>query len=193
MAATYVIDLPENTTVYGVPEIHVKLATDVTEYDGLMISAILVDVRDDFENFKAYMLKNRLGSRLPVTTIDSYFCGGSEQDVLEYVQSSTFGKCISYGWTDLRNPGQSEASSDYDDPVNLEAGEYNDYTFYMLPTVYTVAPDHHLKLILTTWDPYRAFLDESFDIDVSQEAEVIDYNYSYMIDNESIQVRIPVR
>ena len=63
----------------------------------------------------------------------------------------------------------------------------------MLPTVYTVAPGHHLTLILTTWDPYRSFLDESFDsLDTSASGVSIDYDYSYIIDNESIQVRLPM-
>ena len=63
----------------------------------------------------------------------------------------------------------------------------------MLPTVYTVQPGHHLKLILTTWDPYRAFLDESIEkLDVNKNADAIDYDYSYIIDNQSIRVRIPV-
>ena len=66
-------------------------------------------------------------------------------------------------------------------------------TFYMLPTVYTVAPGHHLTLVLTTWDPYRAFLDESFaELDTDKDSEEIDYDYSYVIDNEAIQVKMPV-
>ncbi len=63
----------------------------------------------------------------------------------------------------------------------------------MLPTAYTVQPGHHLELILTTWDPYRAFLDESFEkLDIDKDANEIDYDYSYIIDNQNIQVRIPV-
>ena len=63
----------------------------------------------------------------------------------------------------------------------------------MLPTVYTVAPGHHLTLVLTTWDPYRAFLDESFaELDTDKDSEEIDYDYSYVIDNEAIQVKMPV-
>ena len=63
----------------------------------------------------------------------------------------------------------------------------------MLPTAYTVQPGHHLELILTTWDPYRAFLDESFEnLNMDKDAEAIDYDYSYIVDNQSIRVRIPV-
>ena len=50
-----------------------------------------------------------------------------------------------------------------------------------------------MHLILTTWDPYRAFLDESFfELDLDKDSELFDYNYSYTIDNESIQVMMPV-
>ena len=84
-------------------------------------------------------------------------------------------------------------SSEYTETAQLEAGHFYDYTFYMLPTVYTVAPGHHLTLVLTTWDPYRAFLDESFaELDTDKDSEEIDYDYSYVIDNEAIQVKMPV-
>ena len=63
----------------------------------------------------------------------------------------------------------------------------------MQPTVYTLAPGHHLTLILTTWDPYRAFLDESFEAyDTQKTSEEIDYDYSYIVDNEEIRVRLPL-
>ena len=63
----------------------------------------------------------------------------------------------------------------------------------MLPTVYTVAPDHTLQLILTTWDPYRAFLDESFmDLDLEKDSELVNYDYSYTVDNTAIRVMMPV-
>ena len=117
----------------------------------------------------------------------------NSNEVVKYVQDSTTVKAISYGWTDLTNPGCGSDSSEYTTTVPLTAGEFYDYTVYMLPTVYTVQPGHHLKLILTTWDPYRAFLDESFEkLDVNKNADAIDYDYSYIIDNQSIRVRIPV-
>ena len=63
----------------------------------------------------------------------------------------------------------------------------------MLPTAYTIRPGHHLMLILTTWDPYRAFLDESFEkLDLDKDAEAIDYDYSYIVDNPGIRVCMPV-
>ena len=114
-------------------------------------------------------------------------------EIVEYVQDSTAAKVITYGWTDLTNPGCGYDSSEYTTTTLLTAGEFYDYTIYMLPTAYTVQPGHHLKLILTTWDPYRAFLDESFEkLDLDKDAEEIDYDYSYIVDNQAVHVRMPV-
>ena len=194
-AAFYPIELPENTTVYGVPEIHLKLASPDTDYDGLMISAVLLDVADDGEAFKAYKLKNRLQDSLPSRVVGEYEGAGiwGDNEILEYVQDSTSAKIISFGYTDLNNPGHGDEISEYTEIQDLEAGKYYDYTFYMLPTVYTVAPGHTLQLILTTWDPYRAFLDESFtDLDLDKDSDLVNYDYSYTVDNTAIRVMMPV-
>jgi len=58
--AVYPIELPENTTVCGVPEIHVRLSNENVDYEGLMVSAVLIDQADDGQLFPAYMLENRL-------------------------------------------------------------------------------------------------------------------------------------
>ncbi len=192
-AGVYEIEIPEGTTIYGVPEIHVQMSTEVTDKDGLMITAVLIDTKEDGESFKAYMTKDRLYRTLPVTTIGTYDAGGGlgETDILEYVKSTTDGKCISFGWTDLCNPGLGYTSSEYVESTDLEAGKAYDYTFYMQPTVYTVEPGHSLMLVLSAWDPYRAFLDEDYGIDPEQPAEYSEYTYSFDIDNTSIRAMIP--
>lgn len=68
-ASSYVLDLPADKTIYGVPEIHVRLKTDYTNLDGLMISAVLVDTTEDGSTFKAYMIKDKLKQRLSKKTI----------------------------------------------------------------------------------------------------------------------------
>ncbi|MBQ9009127.1 MAG: hypothetical protein IJ088_07355 [Clostridia bacterium] len=195
LAAKYEIDLPAGTDICGVPEIHLRLSSEIQEYEGLMITAILADTADDGQPFEAYMLKDATNRRLPVRTIAEYEGASAwgSNEVVEYVQDMTEVKAITYGWTDLTNPGGGYDSSEYTTTSLLTAGEFYDYTFYMLPTAYTVRPGHHLKLILTTWDPYRAFLDESFEkLDMNKDAEEIDYDYSYIVDNAGIRVRIPV-
>jgi len=195
LAAKYAIELSDGTDVYGVPEVHLRLSCEIQDYEGLMITAVLADVADDGNPFDAYVLKDVMGRRLPVRTIGEYEGASAwrSNNIVEYVQDSTAVKVISYGWTDLTNPGCGYDSSEYTTTARLVAGEFYDYTFYMLPTAYTVQPGHHLELILTTWDPYRAFLDESFEnLNMDKDAEAIDYDYSYIVDNQSIRVRIPV-
>jgi hypothetical protein len=62
----------------------------------------------------------------------------------------------------------------------------------MLPTAYTVAPGHCLQLVITAWDPYRTFLDEDFELDPTLSTEYSNFNYSFVIDNASLQVLLPV-
>ena len=162
-----------------------------------MVSAVLVDVTDNGEPFKTYAVKNRLGNILPSRVIGEYEGAGagvsSSNEIVEYVKDSVPGRAISYGYTDLTNPGLGDDISEYTETQRLEAGKFYDYTIYMLPTVYTVEPGHTLMLVLTTWDPYRAFLDESFvTLDLDKDSDLLDYNYSYTIDNPGIQVMMPL-
>lgn len=197
--AVYEIDLPANTTVYGVPEIHVKLSPQNTNLDGMMITAVLVDSKKDGEEFKSYMLKSRLYDTLLTKTIDSYSIGGGYPDgaLKEFVPSNTLAKCISYGWTDLCNPALVYSSKEYTKRTDLAADTYYDYTFYMLPTVYTLEEGHSLKLVLMSWDPFRVFLEDENELldreEIDDANDEIDYHYSFRIDNTSIDVQIPTR
>ena len=195
-AAVYPIELPENTTVYGVPEIHVRLSNENYDYNGLMISAVLIDQADDGKPFPAYMVKNRLTNTLPVRKIDSIEQGGGlgEMPILEYVQDYTAGKAISYGYTDLADPGKGYEISEYTGPTERVPGEFYDYTFYMIPTCYTVRPGHHLVLYLTTWDPYQAYLDSDFiSYDLKKDALADNISYEFTVDNQAIRAMIPVK
>jgi len=191
MAARYMLDVPEGTTIYGVPQVRVRLATDQTDFDGLMITAVLVDVADDFSGFNAF----RSWNAMEYDTSESYEIGGGHEDgvIMKPLQGEVGSKSFSYGWTDLKNPGCGYESSDY--VLQAEAmnpGEFYDYTFYMIPTVYTVAPGHRLMLVITAWDPFRAFLDEDFRLDPDNPPVYSDFTYSFMIDNTSLEVLLPV-
>ena len=109
------------------------------------------------------------------------------------MQSTTYAKAITYGWTDLCNPDLGPDGKDYTVSVDLERDKYYNYNFFMMPTVYTVAPGHVLKLVLTTWDPNQCFLDESYSIDPDNFAERTKYQYEYYINNSSLSALLPVR
>ena len=194
--AFYLLDLPENTTIYGAPEIHAKLSTEDVDKDGLMITAVLVDSVDENTEFPAFVSTPSLEGRIPVESVDYYETGGGAEEgfLVKARQIPTKAKVITYAWTDLDNPGCGEASSEYvyqEEP--REAGKFYDYTFYMLPTVYTLAPGHHLELVLTTWDPYRVFLDEEYELNPGRDPRYSFYTYGYTIDNNALKARIPVR
>jgi len=95
--------------------------------------------------------------------------------------------------TDLRDPYYTNEDSDilrFCVYVETDNDTDNDGKADL---VKTLVPGHHLSLVLTTWDPYQAFLDESFEAyDLEKTSEAIDYDYSYIIDNNAIRVRMPL-
>jgi len=194
MASMYQLDIPAGATICGTPEIHVKLSTENTNLDGLMITAVLVDAPDDGQPFQAYLTDADLDSTLPTAVVGTYDMGGGYGLVEshEYVPSATWNKAFTFGWTDLCNPGLGNKASEYTKSEDLEAGKYYDYTFYMLPTCYTVAPGHHLYLVITGWDPYRAFLDEDFTLDPDNPYLYSDFTYAFTVDNSAVKVMLPL-
>jgi len=198
LSAVYPLDVPAGTTLCGTPEIRVSLTSENEDLDGLMISAVLMDV-SDAGTFPAFMPHAADPSSSPTVgtepTGKTYFKTSDlpEMDIVRFVQEKTPAKCVTFGWTDLQNPGMGFDSSDYvlQDP-GLEAGVPKDYTFYMNPTVYTLAEGHHLELHLLTWDPYRVFLDENFTLDASETPRLSSYDYAYTVKNDSLRVLLPV-
>ncbi|MBQ8979612.1 MAG: hypothetical protein IJ080_07650 [Oscillospiraceae bacterium] len=193
LGVQYEVDIPEGTTIYGVPEIHVQMATNTLDKDGMMVTATLTDVTEDESRFKAFMGKQRINSCVPVSTIGTAEAGGGLPDVeiKQFVQSNTYSKVITYGWTDLCNPGKGYDAKEYTDVAELENEKYYDYTFYMQPTVYTVEKGHKLVLTLSAWDPYRAFLDEDYELDPEHYTEYTDHKYTFFVDNYSVTANIP--
>ena len=193
-AAVYDIEVPDNSTISGTPEIHLKLSTNTVDQEKMMITAVLVDTVAEDELFSAFLTKSKLGDRLPVKTVEELEQGGGLEPVSikEFVPTSTNAKCFSFGWTDLNNPGGGPDQSEYKEDVKLESGKYYDYTFYMTPTVYTVEKGHQLKLVLLTWDPFRITLDEDFNINMDLLDQMAEMDYSYIIDNSSVDVKLPL-
>ena len=196
MAAQYVLDVPVGSTLFGVPEIHARLATADGDRDGLMVTAVLVDEMESGADFNAYVSPKPLCEGITTTTLSSFPVGGGapEGSALAFGQLPTKAKVVSYGWTDLQNPGCGADAKEYVlQEDNVQPNTYYDYTFYMIPTAYTLAPGHQLRLVLTTWDPSRAFLDEHYKVDVTRDARYSFYTYGYTVDNDSLKVRLPVR
>jgi X-Pro dipeptidyl-peptidase len=195
-AARYTLDVPVGKTIIGVPEVHAELSTRDVDKDGLMVTAVLVDTKDDASSFDAFTSSKPLCETIPKKKVGDFAVGGNAPDGTRYelTKLPTTAKVVSYGWTDLKNPGCGSESKEYVAQTEaFEEGAPHDYTFYMLPTAYTLEPGHTLSLVLTTWDPYRAFLDEDYKVNPGRDAQYSFYTYGYTIHNDTLEVRLPFR
>ena len=193
-AAVYTLDLPEESEIKGIPEVHVSLKTGDTDQDNLMVSAVLMDTCTDGSLFDAYLTKGSLGNTLPVRKTDPYEIGqGHAQGTRkEYVQSRTPCKVITLGWMDLLDPDAGYLSSENRVQAPIEPDTCHDYVIYLSPTVYTVEKGHTLKLYLFAADPNRSRLDDTMDSTQDFADDVPDKIYSFEIDNSSVRVNLPL-
>ena len=194
-AAVFTLNVLENTTICGVPEVHLKLSTKDVKKDNLMVTALLMDMKEDGGIFKAYMTRAERRDTLPVKTVSTYTPveGAEEKPVCEYVPSSTNAKMFSIGWADLMDPGTGYIASE--DPAHkaLKADTFYDYTIYLTPTVYTLQEGHSLKLFILAQDPYRTRLEDTIDDTPDFLEDKTDEVYSFVIDNASVKVEIPTK
>jgi len=188
------LDVPEGTTIYGIPQVHVRLSTQDVDQDNRMVCALLMDVAADGRPFKAYMVKQALGYRLPKKTVDSYEYGDGHDVgmIREFVQSPTRAKLFSRGWINLMDPGAGYISSAMPEPTPLEAGAFYDYTIFLTPTVYTLAEGHRLVLMLLAQDPYKTRYDDIKDDTPEFNDDVVEPVYAFTVDCASVDVELPV-
>ena len=192
--ATYAFELPEDFTVFGVPEVHLRMSTPDVAMDGMVVSASLVDTIDGECAFKAFLTKKRLDDILPRHTVFEVEAGGGLLPMREqeFVQSNAASKLVTFGYTDLKNPGGGYDGADYARRESeMVADEFYDYTIYLQPTAYTFQPGHRAVLVITGWDPYRSFLDEDYAEGLVTDTTRSRFTYSFDIDNGSFELRFP--
>ena len=194
-AAVFTLNVLENTTICGVPEVHLKLSTKDVKKDNLMVTALLMDMKEDGGIFKAYMTKAERNDTLPVKTVSTYTPveGAEEKPVCEYVPSSTNAKMFSIGWADLMDPGTGYIASEDPPHKALKADTFYNYTICLTPTVYTLQEGHTLKLFILAQDPYRSRLEDTIDDTPDFYEDKVDEVYSFVIDNASVKVDIPTK
>ena len=195
LAASYRFDLPAGTTIQGTPELHVKLDSSREDLDGLMITAVLMDV-SDIGSFKGYQVIAEYDDTVMKEEAEGLEfddgLGDGDFPMQQLSQTNLPRKIVSIAWTDLQNPGCGKTSSEYVlQEIGLVSGAEQDYTFYFQPTVYTMAEGHHLELILMTWDPYRVELDQWYKLDGSMEDTPPDIQYDMVISNPSLRLDLP--
>lgn len=152
------------------------MSADSGSRDALMMSAMLVDMSDTPFSTEAL---DSWGSFIEQKTGEINWVGSGAEDyaVIKYQQKTTNYKVIAQGWMDLANPGAGFDSASAANKVELQDGQYYDYTLYLQPTHYTVKAGHKLALVLFTYDPNMASYSE---------------NYGYTFQNAETYAEIPV-
>ncbi len=194
LVARYPLNVETGITIKGTPQVRVRMSVDREDLDGLMMTATLMDVSDR-GSFLAFLPAAGNDNNVPREKLKETYLFGVGHDsrpMQRMMQTETPFKIISQGWTDLQNPGCGFDSFEYVRQEGVKAGEMYEYTFYLMPEVYTLQEGHHLELMIMTWDPYRVYLDVSYELDGSQASDLDDVWYEAAIDNTSIEVILPV-
>ena len=168
---TWIKRVPEEITIQGKAEVHVRAAVpDIPSSGKMVLGAMLYDISE--ESFAAYEKSdddNELVEREVYLPNFIYRGPGLDSFDLEiFKQTNVKKKLITKGMIDLGSPNAGyDPSTAVKDSIS--ANTYYDYTIHMLPTVYTVRPGHYLWLYLT---PGMEVMDSDTDI-------IVHNGYSY--------------
>ena len=150
---TAVFDLErvsDDKLIRGIPKVNINLKTSDIGRDNLQVTAALLDVSD--EDFYAYGTNkfetvyslNKEHTFKPVKGYSGYY--------LEFTKSKTKVKLISTATFDLYNPGEAPFGGSLP-RTDLQANQSYTYHVSFEPTYYTIAKNHHLRLVFFTFDP----------------------------------------
>ena len=190
-SAMYTMDVTQDTTIKGSVAVNFSAATlngdvtgdsvtpeDLANRDGLMVSAMLVDIAPEGETFPAC---NTSGAYVPKTTLaegGAWQGGGLENlDLVKLNTTDVSYKIITRGWMDLCNPDAGYDSASAANGISLVEGQSYDYTLYLQPNLYEVPAGHTLALVIYAYEPGMASYDQ---------------NYTIQVDNASVAAQIPV-
>ena len=178
-SAMFVTELAKDTVIKGSVAVSftASVDTDMKDPDGLMVSAMLVDMSD--ETFKTCSTE---GSYVPKTTLKeggAWMGGGvANFDLVKLNSTDVNYKVVARGWMDLCNPTAGYDSASATGKVDVTTGESHDYTVYLQPNLYSVPAGHKLALVLYTEEPTRT--------------SRYDGTYTVKFDVSSVKAEIPV-
>lgn len=191
--AVYDLPVKEGTVISGTPEVHVRLSTEDTDQDNLMVTALLMDTAENGSAFQVFDLIDQNHTLIPHKTTGSYEIGeGHEKGSLtELVPSYTRGKMLTIGHMDLLDPEAEKSPTADTSWHTAEAGVYRDYRIVLFPTEYTLNKGHVLQLYLFAQDPWRSRNDDEKPDEYTDDK--VDEVYSFQIDSSSVKVLLPIR
>ncbi|MCR5406991.1 MAG: hypothetical protein K6E88_09435, partial [Lachnospiraceae bacterium] len=147
---TWIKRVPEEITIQGKAEVHVKAAVpQIPSSEKMVLGAMLYDISE--ESFDAYEGKSDDESEVEREVyLENFIYRGPDIESFDLEllkQTNVKKKLITKGVIDLGSP-----NAGYEPRTavkgSISANTYYDYTIHMLPTVYTVRPGHYLWLYL---------------------------------------------
>lgn len=151
---------------------------DLIDRDGLMVSAMLVDIAPEGETFAACNTNPTYVDKTVLAEGGAWMGGGVKNfDLVKLNTTQVSYKIIARGWMDLCNPSAGYDSASATNKVKLEEGKYYDYTLYLQPNLYEVEAGHKLALVIYAYEPGMANYTQ---------------NYNITVDNASVAATIPV-
>lgn len=148
--STYVVEIPEDVTVQGTIAVSFRAKASgegLEDMDGVRLTVSVSDTST--EEFMAY----KDGSTVPTTTLKkngAWMGGGvANYDLKEFIQTAMTSKSIGKGYIDLCNPsaGYDSYTAVMNDPAYVP-GDWNEYTVYIQPTIYTVRENHVIEITI---------------------------------------------
>lgn len=164
----------EKLTIQGTIPVKVKAIPNSSSSNQLL-HVQLVDTSSN--SFNAFQNAQKYNDSFHSYTGNKFVVGGGAQDyeIVTLRGENVKSKIIAEGWIDLANPSAGFASSSAK-KESIKKGKEYEYTVYLQPTVYEVAPGHTLKLEVSaskgTVKSYSASIPVSDDTSVANSYSV---------------------
>lgn len=198
----WTMDITEDTTVCGVPEVRLRVKTPDTDKNVLMLGAVLVDRAEEafpcFDVGSVGVLEQQTIREGGVDRGE----GVKPYDLVAWKQAERERKVIAYGVMDLRNPEAGYLpSTAVKREEDIAADTWYDYTLYLQPAYYTVPAGHRLELYIV---PFCGFSDDAAVYDSFSAAELAEMglraeemvpltrDYRFTVDQGSSLAILPV-
>lgn len=159
--------------------VSITTPTAAGKMDDIKLTFLLCDLSDEpFENIASSDPQRNI---VPVHVAEggekALTLGGAlaPLDIRDFDTVSTTYNVISRAFIDLCNPESSYDPTTAANSIELTIGEYHDYQVYLNATRYTLAPGHHLAVIVTPEDPINCLTHKDYQValeDSSLEAIV---------------------
>lgn len=137
--------------------------------DDVKLTVMLCDVSDEsFDNIKTTDPERNV---VPVKVVKEggIPCGSNLEafNEVEFETQHDNYRVIERAYIDLCNPASGYWPESASESIELVAGEYHDYSCYLNPNRYEVAPGHKLAVVIGTEDPVNCLIHKKYRVSIN--------------------------